>query len=161
MNPNRPFVNIPARSSALSVSGDQAKRVVRSRRGGRSGFTLLELLLVLAILVVLGGIVLVNFGGAQQDANVNTTITQLNQLSQSVQMYQIRMNSLPKAIDELKDGPSDSAKKAKWTSPIIKEIPGDAWGNPINYTLKGNSYELRSGGLDGQLNTDDDLIVTN
>lgn len=161
MNRNRPFVNIPAPSPALSFSVSQARGVARPRRGGRSGFTLLELLLVLAILVVLGGIVLVNFGGAQADANVNTTITQLNQLSQSVQMYQIRMNSLPKTIDELKDGPSDSAKKAKWTSPIIKEIPGDAWGNPINYALKGNSYELRSGGLDGQLNTDDDLIVTN
>ncbi len=161
MKRNRPFVNIPARSTALNLSAGQARRAVRSRCGDRSGFTLLELLLVLAILVVLGGIVLVNFGGAQQDANVNTTITQLNQLSQSVQMYQIRMNSLPKTIDELKDGPSDSAKKAKWTSPIIKEIPGDAWGNPINYTLKGNSYELRSGGLDGQLNTDDDLTVSN
>lgn len=125
----------------------------------RRGFTLLELLLVLAILVVLGGIVLVNFGGAQADANVKATITQLNSVKQAVQLYQIRMNSLPKSLDELKDGPSDSAKKAKWTGSILSTIPDDAWGNPISYTLKGNSFELRSGGLDGQTNTEDDLVV--
>lgn len=144
-----------SRSAALR-SADRS--VARSSR--RLGFTLLELLLVLAILVVLGGIVLVNFGGAQADANVNATLTQLNSLKQAVQLYQIRMNSLPKGLEELKDGPSDSAKKAKWTAPILTTIPDDAWGNPITYTLKGNSYELRSGGLDGQTNTEDDLVVS-
>jgi len=135
-------------------------RLVDTRGSRRSGFTLLELLLVLAILVVLGGIVLVNFGGAQDDANVKATQAQLNALKQAIQMYQIRMNTLPKAIDELKDGPNDSAKKAKWTGAIIDTIPDDAWGNPITYTLKGNSFELRSGGLDGQSNTEDDLTVS-
>lgn len=138
--------------------GPASRRSLSSRR--RRGFTLLELLLVLAILVVLGGIVLVNFGGAQADANVNATLTQLNSLKQAVQLYQIRMNALPKSLDELKDGPSDSAKKAKWTAPILNSIPDDAWGNPISYTLKGNSFELRSGGLDGQTNTEDDLVVS-
>lgn len=131
------------------------------RAASRAGFTLLELLLVLAILVVLGGIVLVNFGGAQADANVNATLTQLNSLKQAVQMYQIRMTSLPQSLDELKDGPSDSSKKARWTGPLIDRIPDDAWGNAIKYERKGNGFELRSGGLDGQLNTDDDLTVQN
>ncbi len=123
------------------------------------GFTLLELLLVLAILVVLGGIVLVNFTGAQTDAKVGATTTQLNALKQSVQYFQIRMNSLPQSLEELKDGPSDASKKAKWTAPIITEIPKDAWGNEIDFTVKGNSYELRSGGIDGNKNTDDDIII--
>lgn len=132
---------------------------VRTHRPRRAAFTLLELLLVLAILVVLGGIVLVNFTGAQSDANVNATTSQLNALKQSVQYYQIRMNGLPQSLEELKEGPSDAAKKAKWTSPIITEIPKDAWGNEINFSAKGNTYELRSGGIDGQMNTDDDIIV--
>jgi len=142
----------------LSTGSKSRRRVVSSRRN--AGFTLLELLLVLAILVVLGGIVLVNFTGARTDANVNATTTQLNALKQSVQYFQIRMNSLPQSLEELKDGPSDSSKKAKWTAPIITEIPKDAWGNEIGYTAKGNSYELRSGGIDGQLQTDDDILVS-
>jgi len=129
------------------------------RRHDRSAFTLLELLLVLAILVVLGGIVLVNFTGAQDDAKIGATTAQLNALKQSIQYYQIRMNSLPTSLEELKDGPSDAAKKAKWTQSIITEIPKDGWGNEINFSAKGNSYELRSGGLDGNLQTDDDIII--
>jgi general secretion pathway protein G len=132
----------------------------RTRRTERAAFTLLELLLVLAILVVLGGIVLVNFSGAQNDANVNATTAQLNGLKQNVQYFQIRMNSIPQSLEELKDGPSDASKKAKWTAPIITEIPKDAWGNDFTYSTKGNGYEIRSGGIDGQMNTDDDIIVT-
>ncbi len=149
------FCSAGSRSALASPPRRPARRAA-----DRAGFTLLELLLVLAILVVLGGIVMVNFGGAQDSANINSTITQLNSLKQSVQMYRIQMNTLPQSLDELKDGPSDSSKKAKWTGAIIDTIPDDAWGNPIKYERKGNSYELRSGGLDGQMNTDDDIIVS-
>ncbi|MCR9208897.1 MAG: type II secretion system protein GspG [bacterium] len=134
----------------------------RSRRStaARAGFTLLELLLVLSILVVIGGIVLVNITGAQAEANANATTTQLNSLKSNIQMYQIRMNSLPETLEQLRDGPSDSAKKAKWVAPIITEIPLDAWGNALTYSVNGNTFEIRSGGIDGQVNTDDDIIVS-
>lgn len=161
MKPNCLEMTLPHTCPPPVVQLAARCRQNRVRSNRRSGFTLLELLLVLAILVVLGGIVLVNFGGAQDEANVKMTKSQLNSLKQAVQFYQIRTNSLPKSLDELKDGPSDSAKKSTWVGPIIERIPEDAWGNSINYTLKGNSYELRSGGLDGQMNTDDDITVTN
>ncbi|QDT03264.1 Type II secretion system protein G precursor [Rubripirellula lacrimiformis] len=128
-------------------------------RDRRSGFTLLELLLVLAILVVIGGIVTVNIGGASTEAKVNATKTQLNGLKNNIQMYQIRMNTLPETLEALRDGPSDAAKKAKWVAPIITEVPTDAWENSLVYTVNGNTYEIRSGGIDGQANTDDDIIV--
>lgn len=132
-------------------------RSSQSRR--TSGFTLLELLLVLAILVVIGGIVTVNVVGTLSDANADTTRIQLNDLKNRITTYQIRMNSLPQTLEELRDGPSDAAKKAKWGAPIITEIPTDAWEQPIVYTVEGNTYELRSGGVDGQPSTDDDIIV--
>ena len=130
------------------------------RRSRRQGFTLLELLLVLAILVVIGGIVGTNLIGASAEANSKATETQLNMLKNSIQMYQIRMNSLPQTIEELRDGPSDASKQSKWVAPIITEIPKDAWGNDIQYTVNGNSYELRSPGIDGQKSTEDDVVVT-
>jgi general secretion pathway protein G len=69
------------------------------------------------------------------------------------------MNGLPESLEALRDGPSDSAKKAKWVAPIINEIPTDAWENQLVYSVNGNTYEIRSGGVDGQVNTDDDIIV--
>ncbi|MEM9589652.1 MAG: type II secretion system protein GspG [Planctomycetota bacterium] len=132
----------------------------RTRRTlSRGGFTLLELLLVLAILVVLGGIVVVNVTGTQQQASADATETQLKMLKSNIQMFQLRMNSVPQSLEELRDGPSDSAKKAKWVAAILTEIPKDAWGNDFEYTVNGNKYEIRSLGGDGQSNTDDDIVV--
>ena len=125
----------------------------------RSGFTLLELLLVLAILVVIGGIALPNFLGAGQEAKANATKVQLNSLKQSIDLFQVRMNKLPESLEELRDGPSDAAGKAKWVAPIITEIPTDAWENSLTYSKNGNTYELRSAGIDGQVNTDDDVVL--
>src|SRR6056297_2162613 len=126
----------------------------------RVGFTLLELLLVLSILVVVGGIAVVNLSSASDDAYKNSTITQLNAYKQSIQMYQIRMQSLPESLEQLRDGPSDSALQAKWGKPIMTELPGDAWGKPIVYTVNGNEFELRSAGSDGQTNTEDDITIS-
>ncbi len=125
----------------------------------RGGFTLLELLLVLAILVVLGGIVVVNVAGTSAAANADATQAQLKMLKSNIAMYQIRMNSLPETLEALRDGPSDAAKKSKWVAPIITEIPTDAWGKELVYTVNGNTFEIRSGGIDGQMNTDDDIVV--
>lgn len=136
-----------------------SRRPVRLRRRQTAGFTLLELLLVLAILVVIGGIVTVNVVGTLSDANADTTRIQMNDLKNRITTYQIRMNSLPQTLEELRDGPSDAAKKAKWGAPIITEIPLDAWEQPLVYTVNGNTYEIRSGGVDGQPSTDDDIIV--
>ncbi len=125
----------------------------------RSGFTLLELLLVLAILVVIGGIALPNFVGAGQEAKVNATKVQLDALKQSINLYQVRMNKLPETLEALRDGPSDAAGKSKWVAPIITEIPTDAWENTLQYSVNGNTYEIRSAGMDGQVNTDDDITL--
>lgn len=114
---------------------------------------------MLAILVVIGGIVTVNIGGAQTEAKINATKAQLNSLKGNITQYQIRMNGLPESLEALRDGPSDAAKKAKWVAPIIPEVPTDAWENQLEYNVNGNTYELRSGGVDGQFNTDDDIVV--
>ncbi len=131
----------------------------RSPRGRQAGFTLLELLLVLAILVVIAGIALPNFIGAGKEANIKATQVQLSNLEQAIQMYQIRLNILPETLEALRDGPSDAAKKAKWVAPILNEIPTDAWENPLEFTVSGNTYEIRSSGPDGQPNSEDDIIV--
>ena len=125
----------------------------------RSGFTLLELLLVLAILVVLGGIVGGNMLGARNEANADATRVQMDNIKQVIMRYQLRMNSVPETLEVLRDGPSDAAMKAKWTEPMMKEIPTDAWGNAFTYSVNGNTFEIRSNGLDGQANTDDDIIT--
>ena len=131
-----------------------------AKPNNRRGFTLLELLLVLSILVVIGGIVVVNISGAKSDADINATQAQLSSLKNNVVYYKLKMNSLPESLDNLRDGPSDSAKKAKWVDSIIETVPVDAWGNAFDFTAKGNEFEIKSAGLDGQMNTEDDIMVS-
>ena len=108
---------------------------------------------------MIGGIALPNFLGAGQEAKANATKVQLNSLKQSIDLYQVRMNKLPETLEALRDGPSDASGKAKWVAPIITEIPTDAWENPLTYSVEGNTYELRSAGIDGQVNTEDDVLL--
>lgn len=148
----------PSSASRSHGTRSYGTRSYRSR-ARRAGFTLLELLLVLAILVVLGGIVGTNLIGAKSDADINATQVQMDMLKGSVTQYQIKTQSIPDSLEQLKDGPSDGAKKAKWVAPIIETVPKDAWGNDFDFSTKGNEYEIRSAGLDGQMNTDDDIVV--
>ena len=134
-------------------------RNVRSRRAARHAFTLLELLLVLTILVIIGGLVGTSLVGVLADSKADTSKIQMQELKKNIDLYQIRIGGLPDDLNDLKDGPSDPSKKAKWTRSIMPSIPKDAWDNDFVYTVKGGSYELRSGGEDGQVNTDDDVIV--
>ena len=53
------------------------------------------------------------------------------------------MNMVPETLEAFRDGPSDAAGKAKWVAPIIKEIPTDAWENPLKFSVNGNTYEIR------------------
>lgn len=145
---------LPDRSKTYVPNRRRTSPVRRNR-----GFTLLELLLVLSILVVIGGIAMLSLRGAQEDAYNDATKNQLDLLSQAILRYQLKMNSLPDTLEALRDGPSDAAKKKKWNEPIMKEIPADAWGNSLTYTVNGKTYEIRSGGADGQVNTEDDIIV--
>lgn len=132
----------------------------RRNRSARHAFTLLELLLVLAILVVLGGIVAVNVVGTGQAANFDATTTQMKMLKGNIKHYQLRIGGIPETLEALRDGPSDAAKKVKWVAPILDEIPKDAWGNEFDYKVNGTSFEIRSAGIDEQMSTEDDIVVS-
>lgn len=131
----------------------------REQRARRSGFTLLELILVLLILVIIGGLAGTQLIGQFEDAKADASRAQIQMFKKNIDLYQIRIGGLPESLSTLKEGPSDPNKKAKWTRPLMDTIPNDAWDNPFKYSVKGNSYEIRSAGEDGQVNTDDDIVV--
>ena len=72
----------------------------------------------------------------------------------------MRMNKLPESLEELRDGPSDAAGKAKWVAPNHYRDSYRRLGKRgFAYSKNGNTYELRSAGIDGQVNTDDDVVL--
>ena len=124
----------------------------------KRGFTLMEVLLVLAILVILGGTATFFFAGVQTNANKRAALTQINATKAFLDTYRIDVGQYPASLDDLYTAPSDLRNPAKWNGPYInKPIPPDPWDNPYNYEVSGDQYKIWSLGPDGADNTEDDI----
>src|SRR4051812_16436326 len=134
--------------------------MIRTRRR-RHGFTLIEVLLVLAILVVLGAIVGVNVMNAQRRAQSDTAKAQISSLDGLIQQYALDIGSFPttdQGLNALNQAPGDLRNPAKWRGPYSnKEIPDDPWGHPYQYELTGDQFRIWSYGPDRQNGTADDI----
>ncbi len=124
-------------------------------RTKRRGFTLLELLLVLVILVVIAGFGIQAFGGVRDKAKIQQAKVELGMLSQSLKRYEMMMNALPAALDALSNKPNEA--DAEWVKMLDKPIAKDPWGNPYEYSVNGSEFVLKSMGPDRQSSTADDI----
>lgn len=136
----------------------------RTRRGRRTGFTLMEVLLVLAILVILGTMTGVFFFGIQQSAFEDTARTQIAQIEQALDVYRLNVGSYPSpthGLESLLVQPPDLNNPQKWRGPYLDDvrIPPDPWGNSYQYDLPTpQRCRLWSWGADGIDGNEDDVV---
>lgn len=121
------------------------------RRASRGGFTLVELLLVVAILGVLATVAIMNTAGLMGDAQAKATRSSIAAIEQAARVYEIRVGKYPDSIDSLTQPMGDKPAL------LDDKARNDAWGNPFQVRRNGNAVEIRSAGADGQLNTSDDI----
>lgn len=134
----------------------------RQRKNDRIGFTLMEVLLVMAILVILGSVVVANFGKIFGDAKIDIARTQLQTLSLPLTKFQFDTGDYPSndsGLDALRTPPSDVSEE-KWRGPYLpKDLTADPWGNNYEYEKTAEGYRIWSNGPDA--NSDkDDISVT-
>jgi len=108
-----------------------------SRRQPRRGFTLTEVLLVLAILGVIAAMVVPNLLGRQREAMVKSSKMSIKSLSDAAKQYAVDHDGEfpPGGRDEvigLLTNPG-ADKDGKQISPYLESIPKDAWGEPLYY----------------------------
>ncbi|MEJ2577306.1 MAG: type II secretion system major pseudopilin GspG [Gammaproteobacteria bacterium] len=119
-------------------------------RVGR-GFSLIELLVVIGILAVIAAIVAPNLLGKADDANVNATKVQIEQLTAAVDLYRLETGKYPERMEDLLEQPADNPR---WKGPYVrkKRLLQDPWHNDIQYQRPGEHgpYDLYSFGADGQ-----------
>lgn len=135
-----------------------ARRLAQNRRARkRRGFTLIEILLVLGILVVLGSIVGVSVLQMQVTAYQRTAKAQLNSFNSAITAYQLDVGRPPATLDALVN-PPDDVPEGKWKGPYLpKAVPLDPWDQQYNYFADGDNFTISSKGKDGLEGTDDDI----
>ncbi|MBX7075275.1 MAG: type II secretion system major pseudopilin GspG [Pirellulales bacterium] len=138
---------------------------MKNRPSQRRGFTLMELLLVMAILVILLGLVAPRFMGTQKKANINAAKSQIGLFKSPLEMYVLDMQSYPtteQGIISLTEAPGDLENPKQWKGPYLdSEIPKDPWQHDYQYafppTHNKEFPDIWSFGPDGEDGTEDDI----
>lgn len=116
------------------------------------GFTLLELLVVVAIIGLLAAFVGPRLFGNVGKSEVTTAKAQIEAFSRALEAYRLDVGKFPDSaagLQALVVRPSDMPK---WNGPYLqKEVPLDPWGNAYVYKQPGTNkdYEIISFGRDG------------
>lgn len=125
------------------------------QRSSKDGFTLIEMMVAIAILAILAVVIAPNFMGYLQTARKTKASATIRTLDQAITLYNIQVGQYPQSLKDLVRRPTDEKLAYKWQEGGYlkgKEIPVDPWGNTFKYRLtpgQEHPYELYSYGPNG------------
>jgi len=131
------------------------KRNRRDPVKGGSGFTLIEVLLVVAILGILAAVVVVSVGGRREEAMIQATRASIANICAAIDLYEVDTGRYPSSLSSLVS--SDGAPN--WNGPYIRGgMPSDPWGTSFSYSGGGSgNYKVSSAGPDMAHGGGDDI----
>jgi general secretion pathway protein G len=118
-----------------------------------SGFTLLELLVVMVIIGLLAGYVGPKYFSQIGKSEIKATRAQIDGLEKALDQYRLDNGHYPNTEQGLTALITRPANEKRWDGPYLKKgIPPDPWGNPYIYKMPGehSEFDLLSYGKDGQ-----------
>lgn len=132
---------------------------------GKSGFTLIELMLVIIILGILSATIIPQFTGRSEQARIVAATSDIeSSVSIALDLFEVDNGFYPtttQGLDALLKKPSISPSPQNWNGPYIKKKSVDPWKNPYVYVCPGvhntGSYDLSSYGRDGVEGGGDDI----
>ena len=132
---------------------------------GASGFTLLELLVVMVIIGLLAGYVGPRYFAQIGKSEVKAARAQIDALEKALDQYRLDTGRYPTSEQGLGALNSRPDSEPKWAGPYLKKaVPDDPWGHKYVYRSPGEhgEYDLFSYGKDGKLGgTDEAADITN
>jgi general secretion pathway protein G len=118
-----------------------------------SGFTLLELLVVMVIIGLLAGFVAPRFFAQIGKSETKAARAQLDALEKALDQYRLDVGRYPSTEHGLAALIERPAGLTRWSGPYLKKtVPQDPWGNSYVYKSPGDhgDFDLQSYGKDGQ-----------
>jgi general secretion pathway protein G len=144
----RPFLSkSPIRMRAFSDSSQQ-------------GMSMIEIMIVIALIGTLMTIVVRNVMNSAESAKQDQAKIGMSMLTQDLQLYKIHNGKYPtteQGLNALVTNPGGDARN--WRGPYTEENKiNDPWQNPYQYESDGRTVKIISGGSDGTVGTEDDVV---
>lgn len=130
---------------------------VTPEAGRRGGFTLLEVIIVLAVMATLMAVVAPVLFTHVGDARITAARSQMEVFAMALDSYYTDAMSYPttaQGLDALRRRPEAAPVPRRWRGPYLRRAaPADPWDRPYIYVSPGThdpeSYDLSSLGRDG------------
>jgi general secretion pathway protein G len=129
----------------------------------QSGFTLIEVMVVLLIIGIMASMIAPQILGSQEEAQLKKAAVDIQSLESALEMYKLKNNVFPsteQGLDALVNEPTiDPIPRNYRQGGFIKRLPADPWGNPYQLLSPGelSVVDIFSNGPDGEAGTDDDI----
>ncbi len=139
----------------------------KSSKSHQQGFTLIELMVVIAILALLGGIVAPQVMNKLKEAKPQKVAIDIERIGMALDMYAVQNGDYPtteQGLDALLRQPTSQPEPLNWNGPYVKAGTKflDPWNNDYVYespsTHEGYDYDLFSLGPDKQEGGEDDIV---
>ena len=126
---------------------------------GRAGFTLIEILVVIAVIAMLAALVAPNVFQHVGTAKDATARSQIELLGAALDAYRLDNGRYPtgeQGLEALQVQPTIQPLPTNWRGPYLrKAVPVDPWGLPFIFISPGEmnprGYDLISLGADGEV----------
>jgi general secretion pathway protein G len=120
--------------------------------------SLIEIIIVIALMGTLMTIVISKLTGAQDEAMVDAARLSMQKMDQNLQMYKVHNYKYPTSDQGLSALVTQPSGATKWRGPYAEaDKLKDPWGNDYGYESDGRVFRIISAGLDGELGSSDDI----
>jgi general secretion pathway protein G len=139
----------------MQVQSLTLRRPVRHARAMR-GFTLIEVMVVVAILGILAALIVPKLVGRSDEARVVAAKQDIGTLMQALKLYRLdnqRYPTGPQGLNALVQKPTSDPIPPNWKDGgYLDKLPNDPWGHPYQYLNPGvhGEIDVFSYGADGQ-----------
>ncbi len=117
-----------------------------------SGFTLIEIMVVVVILGILGALVVQSIITRPEEARVTAARSDIQVIGNALELYRLDNSVYPSSdqgLDALVEEPSGFPEARRWNSQgYLKKLPIDPWDEPYLYYSEDREIEVYSFGAD-------------
>lgn len=131
-----------------------------------AGFTLIEIMVVVAIIAILGAAVVPKIMNNPDKARVVRAKTDIGQIAQALELYKLDNYAYPstdQGLMALVEKPTGDPEPANWSDGYLKSLQKDPWGRDYIYVSPGENGDfdlisLASDGVEGGEGSGEDIV---